>query len=425
MAQKRSTRVCREGYYYLIVLGFVITGAILRDVNLLLALAGMMGGPFLFNWRITVDALRGLSVRRRLPERIAAGDLFVVDLLLEKKPLRSSLLRLPSRALVIEDAIVTDQTGRHPDRSEARAIAWQVPCGQQRRVSYRGRFFRRGVYRFGPLRVSTRFPAGLVRSTLTDDRSQSVTVLPRTGQLGEAWHRLYQEAVGGSRRRNQQQASRQGEFHGLRDWQHGDMRRWIHWRTTARRGLPIVRQFERYHHQEFVLLVDLAPVGTSADEDDEAVETAVSFAATIVAEIARRGEGELHLGIGGARPKTIRGSASTQTSLRMLDALAVAEPGLEDGRMKLLTSGLEGAKAGIPVVLLTTRSLDLGDDAMFAELGKEPWGRHLLERIGVIDVRSDQLQEFFHAPTDIGSERSQDAWQDDRLSTKTESVRHP
>ena len=80
MILKHRTVICREGWYYLVVLGFVVGGALMRQINLLLIIAGMMAGPLLYNWREVIASLKGLHVRRKLPEGICAGDLLVVDL---------------------------------------------------------------------------------------------------------------------------------------------------------------------------------------------------------------------------------------------------------------------------------------------------------------------------------------------------------
>ena len=50
-----------------------------------------------------------------------------------------------------------------------------------RQAAYRGRLARRGRYRLGPLRVSTRFPFGLFCHTLTLAESESLWCFPGWG----------------------------------------------------------------------------------------------------------------------------------------------------------------------------------------------------------------------------------------------------
>ena len=84
MSHRRITRLCPEGWYFLFVVTFIIGGAVLGQVNLLVVLAGLMVGPLLFNWRLVqlilvlvaacvVGALGYRAVVRR-PLQTAVGD---------------------------------------------------------------------------------------------------------------------------------------------------------------------------------------------------------------------------------------------------------------------------------------------------------------------------------------------------------------
>lgn len=188
MKLRRKTVICREGWYYLLVLAFIITGSILREVNLLLVMAGMMFFPFVFNWRAVVVGLRTVNFTRRLPRQVVSGDLLVVDLVVEKRPSRFSLRRPSSWGLVASDCIRRESNDRRRDKPlRPRLIFWRVPVGQRLRDSYRVRLNRRGRYEFGPLTVSTRFPLGLVRRTMVVDDQDTIVVLPRLGRLTKQW----------------------------------------------------------------------------------------------------------------------------------------------------------------------------------------------------------------------------------------------
>src|SRR6476660_642960 len=80
MPLRRRAWLTREGWYYLAVLTFIIGGAVLRSVNLLVILAGMMIAPLLFNWRLAMASLTGLVVQRRLPAQILAGEPLTVEI---------------------------------------------------------------------------------------------------------------------------------------------------------------------------------------------------------------------------------------------------------------------------------------------------------------------------------------------------------
>jgi uncharacterized protein (DUF58 family) len=80
--------------------------------------------------------------------------------------------------------------------------------------------------------------------------------------------------------------SREGDFAGLRAFRPGDDRRDIHWRSSARRGLPLVREHEDDTAREAtVVLDDRAETCTNP----ETYERAISKAAGLCVELARRG----------------------------------------------------------------------------------------------------------------------------------------
>src|SRR6266850_3017605 len=83
MPIRRRAWLTREGWYYLAVLAFIIGGAVLRSVNLLVILAGTMIAPLLFNWRLVMASLMGLVVRRKLPQQILAGEPLTVEIAIE------------------------------------------------------------------------------------------------------------------------------------------------------------------------------------------------------------------------------------------------------------------------------------------------------------------------------------------------------
>ena len=96
----RHFTICREGWYYLFVLAFVVIGALLRDINLLVVVAGMLTGPLLFSVYCVLTTLRGVGVERRLPPHISAGDLLIVDLAVSNQK-----QRIASWAVTVVDQI--------------------------------------------------------------------------------------------------------------------------------------------------------------------------------------------------------------------------------------------------------------------------------------------------------------------------------
>jgi len=386
----RQTVLCREGWYYLLVLGLIFGGAMLREVNLLLVLAGMLLGPMVFSWRSVVLTLRGLRAERHVPDEICAGDL-----LLARLHLRNTRRRLGSWGLVVEEEIRREGAPRRERPLRTSVLFPYVPAGESRKGGYRGRLVRRGRYRLGPLRVSTRFPFGLFRSTITLERPDTVVVFPRLGRLTGRWARRHRLSFAGTHRRERRPGP-EGDFYGVRPRQPGDGRRRVHWRASARAGEVVVRQFEQPRNRDLAVLVDLWQPPQPTTSQRENVELAVSFAATVVAELCRAGDSNLLLGTTGEEPQCTGGPASAPLLKEMMRRLALAEAHHRDGLDELLETALGRVERGTEVVLVSTRPVDLSDTARFARLWSDPARRNTIRRIRCVDTSSPELSEFFH-----------------------------
>ena len=101
---------------------------------------------------------------------------------------------------------------------------------------------------------------------------------------------MQRQATENRRGQRHDRSAQQVEYHGLRDYRSGDSPRWIHWRTSARRGELMVKEFEQQNEQDLAILIDpWLPRTKAAAEQREALEEAISFAATLcLLETCRR-----------------------------------------------------------------------------------------------------------------------------------------
>ena len=106
-----------EGAYYLFVLAFVFTGAVLREINLMLVLAGMMLGPLLYNAFMARRMTQRFTVRRRLPATAIAGEPLTVELVASSPSLcRGFASKIPSSGgtgIAAIGGAASDGFGRH------------------------------------------------------------------------------------------------------------------------------------------------------------------------------------------------------------------------------------------------------------------------------------------------------------------------
>ncbi|MGP9539777.1 DUF58 domain-containing protein [Brachybacterium sp. AOP43-C2-M15] len=140
---------------------------------------------------------------------------------------------------------------------------------------------RRAVLVVGPVRSVRDDPLSLMRRQVTWARAQELFVHPRTVRLDEAASGFLRDLEGTP---SSDLSSSDIAFHALRDYAPGDDRRHVHWRTTARTGKLMVRQFEETRRSHVVVAMDnLAEHYGSEDE----FELAVSVAASISAQTFR------------------------------------------------------------------------------------------------------------------------------------------
>lgn len=390
MRPARKIRLRREGWYYLGVLAFIIGGAALRQVNLLVILAGLMVGPLVFNWRLVSATVRGLSAGRRLPRRIAAGDDLLVDL-----TLANGRRRLDSWVVLVEDSIVYEGAGGKTSQVRVETLFPRVPAGETGRASYRCQLPHRGRYRFGPLKISTRFPLGLVQADTTSPVYGALVVCPRLGKLGRAWDRLIESDRLGAQRSQRQRGLVEGEFYGLRDWRPGDSRRWIHWRTSARRPALTVRQFERQRNRDVTLVLDLWQPADANYEQLNNVELAVSFAATAVADLCRRGGSRLGVALAGADAAQQSATASLVFMYDVLEHLAVAAAGPAERLPGLLASVLAGSAFAARAIVISTRPPEAANLEVSREFRDERRLLAALEQSAWIDVTTAGVEKYF------------------------------
>ncbi|MBM3844951.1 MAG: DUF58 domain-containing protein [Verrucomicrobia bacterium] len=190
---------------------------------------------------------------------------------------------------------------------------------------------KRGVLDLEAVAVARRDALGLLRSFRLFRNPQRVVVLPKRYWLPDLalpGKEAYQH--GGITQAGS--IGRAEEFVSLRDYRRGDPMRHIHWRSWARRGEPIVKEFEDDFFVRHGLVLDTFDTPEHQDVFEEAVSLAASFACQI-----RTQDSLLDLMFVGAeayRFTTGRGLAHAD---QMLEILASAEPSGDSGFDSLAT----------------------------------------------------------------------------------------
>ncbi|MCA9133104.1 MAG: DUF58 domain-containing protein [Planctomycetales bacterium] len=385
-------RLTREGVHYLGILLFIFLGAILRDTNLLILLAGAMIGLLLLQWRFSGRTLLGLTAALQLPRTTKVGQETELTIRMNN-PKRW----LGAWLVMVEDPIqkLLPESLRLSDKGVT--VLDEVPARGTSSAHYQLTFHQRGRFRIGPSTISTRFPLGLGRGSKTLDNAQELIVHPKLGKLTARAAQLYQQERQGNAQVAPTAGMHEAEFYGLRPWATGDSRRWIHWRTTARLGELSVRQFERKQRRQICVLLDLyCPRTTPAPEVSEHCETAISFVATLATATAMQGSDRLAVAVAGQDCFALPNVQSSVLVENLLERLAVIAP---SHNAQLWTT-----LQGISIPLLANRSLLVVSTraSRTDELRRqsEASGSKMMSRMHVrwLDVSRNDLEAYFLWP---------------------------
>src|SRR5699024_2858617 len=129
---------------------------------------------------------------------------------------------------------------------------------------------RRGVLVVGPVRSVRGDPFGLIRRAVEWTEPEELYVHPRTIRLGSESAGFLHDLEG---RASTDITNADLSFHALREYVPGDDRRYVHWRSSARVGQLMVRQFEETRRTHLVTALSTNP--RDYDEPDE-FELAIS-----------------------------------------------------------------------------------------------------------------------------------------------------
>ena len=180
---------------------------------------------------------------------------------------------------------VAQRRRKHPFRLAHSKVAEIPPLAAGGEVEVRVEVFphRRGILRFSGVTFARPDPFGIFRAFIRLPLPESVLILPKRYPLPSfalPGALRYQEG-GVALAAN---IGRSEEFVALRDYRHGDPLRHIHWRSWARTGRPIVKEFEDEFFVRHALILDTFDDEPNSEVLEECVSVAASFACTILTQ---------------------------------------------------------------------------------------------------------------------------------------------
>jgi uncharacterized protein (DUF58 family) len=227
-------------------------------------------------------ALRQLRLERRFePDRVICGDAVHLVVTVWNRKL------MPLPWLRAEEALPAelrseDDPSRESGQSVTRTLVNGWTLGPHERVTRRIDLIvdRRGVYRFGALTVSAGDLLG--EEAAAEERLIPATLIvrPRTLPIRRPEAARDRSGVLRARRSLIEDASR---FAGVRPYTPSDPVRHLHWRATARLGVPVVKRFDPSRDRDVVIALDIqtADQAWTGRHDDELAETLCVVAASL------------------------------------------------------------------------------------------------------------------------------------------------
>jgi uncharacterized protein (DUF58 family) len=158
-----------------------------------------------------------------------------------------------------------------------------LPPGGETEVSVELTPLRRGILHLTGVTLARPDPVGLFRSFARTPAAQTVLILPKRYLIPPValpGSMKYQEG-GVALAAN---VGRSEEFVSLREYRHGDPMRHIHWRSWAKTGKPIVKEFEDEFFVRHALVLDTFTDEPHGEILEEAVSVAASFACAVLTQ---------------------------------------------------------------------------------------------------------------------------------------------
>ena len=295
-------RITKVGLWYVLLTLVVAIAASNTGNNALYLVLSVMLGLLIVSGTVSRQNVRKLGATLEPPAEVFAKRPFGLGFVLIHRG------RVWSRWLLLVSALPSGQPWLVP----------HLPKGASARGELEVALPRRGRHRLRTVAVHSLFPFGLFRKGIRYPVECELVVFPELFAAPRT-------AVAERGRLGERASPRAGwghDLHALRPFRAGDDPRSIHWKQTARLGMPIFLEREAEDNRRLAILFDNG-VGTLVSaEDQERFEQLVSEAATSAVHHLGRGfEVELV-----TRDGILPFSSGPRHRLALLERLALIEP---------------------------------------------------------------------------------------------------
>ncbi|MBN2025540.1 MAG: DUF58 domain-containing protein [Actinobacteria bacterium] len=239
--------------------------------------ASLLIAALCVSWSISLFQVRKLSLVRRHLQEIDEEDTLRVTLeihnrglfsrnlleVLDEDPVEGNLhkrLRLISKRKPLREQMRDPSPPEKESPADvggrASFLITRIDGGGEASFSYLRGKLRRGVYENWPGYFYSEGILGLARHSSRLEVESQLTVLPHYEELGSF---PLVDSFLHHQKTSQEYSCKKGvgiDYYGVREFRSGDPLRHVHWKTTARRGELVVREFEQETGTPLVVLID-------------------------------------------------------------------------------------------------------------------------------------------------------------------------
>lgn len=215
---------------------------------------------------------------------------------------------------------------------------------------------RRGIIDVGPMTITRGDPIGILRRELSWPEVQRIHVHPVTVRIPSTSAGLIRDLEGTP---STTLIDADLSFHAVRAYVVGDSQRHVHWKSTAKTGQLMVRQYEESRHARIAIILDL---DASSYESDDEFETTVSAAASLALQAVTEGR-EVLFSVSNLIPEHARrevlsiSALPTATPKALLDATSGVDAADNVMRLESVTKLTVQSYPDLSIAFLMTGSL--------------------------------------------------------------------
>ena len=269
---------------FIVLVLLVAPSAFLQGKNLPMWLFGVMMVTLVVTFVWSKLVLRSIRVRRIIREPAKVGEPYVV-----RYEVTNRAMFMTGFSLWIEEKQSPTSTWQHFFR---KARGWIMEVGAGETVHGEAIFWpmKRGEALFDHIRISTRFPFGMVKSSITIRQELRLFVQPEVVALRPSVVRAIVSS-GPLGQRSQRRGRGGDDYFGLRELLSGDRLGDIAWKASAHRDELVCIHRSRPSLPKIRVVIDVTTPTTELQCDDdprELEEKAISLCASLLTEATRQ-----------------------------------------------------------------------------------------------------------------------------------------